>query len=137
MLTFFMSHWYVFFIAALSGLLLLWPLVSETLSGVKKMGPQEAVQLINRRHAFLLDVRDVAEVAAGKIAQSRNIPLRDLEGRLTELSKNKEKPLLVYCQSGTRSAAAAAILQKNGFTEVYSLEGGLPAWEKAGLPITR
>lgn len=137
MLTFFMSHWYVFFIAAISGLMLLWPLVAENVSGLKKIDPQSAVQLMNRRHAMLIDVRDATEVLTGKIAQAKHIPLADLEGRVSELSKQKEKPVIVYCQSGVRSAAACAVLQKNGFTEVYSLEGGLLAWEKAALPVSR
>lgn len=137
MLSFFMSHWYVFFIAAISGLMLLWPLVAENVSGLKKIDPQSAVQLMNRRHAMLIDVRDASEVLAGKIAQAKHIPLADLEGRVSELSKQKEKPVIVYCQSGARSAAACTLLQKNGFTEVYSLEGGLLAWEKAALPVSR
>lgn len=137
MLTFFMSHWYVFFIAAISGLMLLWPLVAENVSGLKKIDPQSAVQLMNRRHAMLIDVRDATEVLAGKIAQAKHIPLADLEGRVSELSKQKEKPVIVYCQSGARSAAACTLLQKNGFTEVYSIDGGLLAWEKAALPVSR
>lgn len=137
MLTFFMSHWYVFFIAAISGLMLLWPLVAENVSGLKKIDPQSAVQLMNRRHAMLIDVRDATEVLAGKIAQAKHIPLADLVGRVSELSKQKEKPVIVYCQSGARSAAACTLLQKNGFTEVYSLDGGLLAWEKAALPVSR
>lgn len=137
MLTFFMSHWYVFFIAAISGLMLLWPLVAENVSGLKKIDPQSAVQLMNRRHAMLIDVRDATEVLTGKIAQAKHIPLADLEGRISELSKQKEKPVIVYCQSGARSAAACTLLQKNGFTEVYSLDGGLLAWEKAALPVSR
>src|SRR5690606_5229435 len=118
-----------------SGGMLLWPLLSRGAGGAASLDPGEAVLLINRSDAIVLDVRDDAEFAAGHISDARHIPLASLGERLKELEKFKGKPILVHCQSGVRSTRACDILRKNEFTNLHNLQGGLSAWIAAKLPV--
>lgn len=120
-----------------SGAMLLWPLLQRGTSGAAGVSPNEAVLLINRENAIVLDVRNAAEFSGGHIADARNIPLAELEGRLGELARYKDKPLLVNCQGGVRSANACNVLKKGGFTKVYNLDGGVNAWMQAKLPVIK
>ena len=131
-------HMMLFGTAVVTGGMLMWPLVSRLLGGsASQVGPTEAVQLINRRDALVLDVRDKADFAAGHIPNARNIPLPELGGRLREIEKFKARPIVVNCQSGTRSAAVCSMLRKNGFGEVFSLRGGIGGWVEASLPVEK
>ena len=76
--------------------------------------------------AALVDVRSRDEFAAGHIEGARNISLDELPGRLAEVGA-RDKPVVVYCASGMRSAAAAASLKQSGFTQVYDL-GAKSRW---------
>ena len=76
--------------------------------------------------ALLLDVRSPEEFKAGHIEGAVNIPVQELEGRMGELGA-KEKPIVVYCQSGGRSARAAAMLEGAGYTEIHNL-GAMSRW---------
>ena len=120
-----------------SGGMLIWPLVGRLVRPGQEVSAAEAVQLINRRDAVVIDVRDAAEYGTGHIAGARNIPQAQLESRLKELEKAKSKPLIVACATGNRSRAASALLQKQGYAEVYSLQGGLAAWKQAGMPLEK
>jgi rhodanese-related sulfurtransferase len=71
------------------------------------------------------------------VPRSKHIPLAELEGRIAEIAKFKERPVLLACRSGTRSAGAARVLKKAGFTQVFQLKGGIAAWREAGLPIEK
>jgi rhodanese-related sulfurtransferase len=106
-------------------------------SGGEAVSPMQATLMINREDATVVDVRDVAEFAQGHIPNSRHIPLGQLEKRLTELEKLKDKPLIINCASGNRSGSACGTLRKHGFARVVNLSGGLAAWDQAGLPVTK
>ncbi|OIQ78109.1 inner membrane protein YgaP [mine drainage metagenome] len=116
---------------------LLWPMLRLGTAGVAALSPAEAVLLINRENAVVLDVRNAEEFASGHITDARNIPLAELESRLGELTKFKDKPMLVNCQGGVRSSNACTVLKKGGFTRIYNLDGGVNAWAQAKLPVIR
>lgn len=120
-----------------SGAMLLWPLLSRGAGGVANVSPNEAVLLMNRSNAIVLDVRDDAEFAAGHITDAKHIPLAKLAERIKELEKFKGKPILVHCQGGVRSSKACDILRKNEFTKLHNLQGGLNAWVAAKLPVVK
>lgn len=120
-----------------SGVMLLWPLLSRGAGGVANVSPNEAVLLMNRSNAIVLDVRDDAEFTAGHITDARHIPLAKLAERIKELEKFKDKPILVHCQGGVRSSKACDILRKNEFTKLHNLQGGLNAWVAAKLPVVK
>ena len=124
-------------LALVSATMLLWPLVNRLLGGAKQLDTLEAVQKINHQDALVIDVREPAEVAQGKIARAKSIPLGELRNRIGELEKHKTKPIIMVCRSGSRSAGACGILSKQGFTEVYNLAGGMIAWQQSNLPTEK
>lgn len=99
--------------------------------------PAAAVQLMNSEDVVVLDVREAAETIGGKIARAIQIPVGAVAKRIGELDKHKDKTLLVYCKSGARSGIACKELGKHGFDKVYSLNGGLLAWQDAHLPLSK
>lgn len=99
--------------------------------------PAGAVQLMNNEEVVVLDVREPAETAGGKIAKAIQIPVGAVAKRVGELEKHKDKTLLVYCKSGARSGVACKELGKHGFEKVYSLNGGMLAWQDAHLPTSK
>ena len=121
--------------ASVSGGMLLWPLIRSRTAG-PSVSPLEATLLINREDALVLDVREPAEWSKGHIPNARHIPLGQIEKRLGELDKYKNKPIIVSCASGTRSSSVCGTLRKAGFEKVFNLAGGIPAWEQAGQPVT-
>lgn len=120
-----------------SGIMLIWPMLKRGASAAVNVSPSEAVLLINRENALVLDVRDEAEFAAGHITDARHIPLAQLEERLGEIRKSKDKPVIVHCQAGARSAKACNLLHNLGFSKLYNLQGGLNAWTQAKLPVVK
>ncbi len=135
--TFVTDQWILFL--ALAGILALlartW--IAPRLSGVKEVNPQEAVRLINSDNAVVLDVRLDNEYKEGHIVSALHIPLGTLEGRIKELEKHRGAPIVVNCRSGQRSMRGCQLLRKHGFDNVYNLSGGIMAWEKATLPLTK
>ena len=134
---FFRSNILLIGLALGSGIMLLLPMLKKNADGVPNLSPADAVTLINRSNAIVLDVRDDSEFAGGHIAEAVHIPLTSLNDRLAELKKYKNKPILVNCQRGMRSAKACTILHKAEFTQVHNLDGGLLAWVAAKLPVVK
>jgi len=85
--------------------------------------------------ALLLDVRTPEEYADGHIPGSYLIPVQELEQRLDEIDRYRDKQVFVYCRSGNRSMTAASLLEENGFTDIVNLGGGIREWQAAGLPV--
>jgi rhodanese-related sulfurtransferase len=121
-----------------SGAMLFWPEISKLVGGGgEALGTLEATRLMNQASTLVLDIRDDKDFAAGHLPRARHIPLPDLEKRAAEIQKFKDKPVLVTCRNGNRSSAAARVLKKLGFSNVFQLKGGLVAWEQASLPVER
>lgn len=99
--------------------------------------PAGAVALMNNEDVVVLDVREPSETAGGKIAKAIQIPSGSITARIGELEKHKNKTLLVYCKTGSRAGLACKELSKHGFDKVYSLNGGLAAWQDAHLPLSK
>ena len=130
-----LDNWMLIALALASGTLLLVP----TLQGAVASGlsATDAVLLINRERAVVVDVCEPAEFAAGHIVGSRNIPLGELDQKLASAAKNKNLPLILVCQSGARSNRAVAVAKKLGYENAQSLAGGLGAWRTANLPVEK
>lgn len=124
-------------LALLSGVMILWSMFGSKVRGVKDVDTNGALQLINHKNAFILDVRQPDEYKGGHIINAQLIPLGSLQARIGELVKYKDKPVVVVCRSGNRSGSACALLAKQGFTEAYNLAGGMMAWQKANLPTRK
>ena len=97
--------------------------------------PNEASVLTSDKKAVIVDVREEDEWNAGHIAGAVHIPLKQLETRLPELQQYKDKTIITQCRSGKRSADALEVLKSAGFTNVYSMDGGIMAWSKDGLTM--
>ncbi len=122
-------------VAFVSGAMLIWPAVRRA-GGGASVSPLQATLLMNQ-NALVLDVRDAAEYEKGHMLNARNVPLGELEARAAELEKHKAKPVIVVCDTGNRSGRAAAALRKKGFEQVFTLGGGMGAWQQAGLPLEK
>jgi rhodanese-related sulfurtransferase len=122
-------------VAVVSGAMLIWPLVRRGTGG-PHVDPARATQLINREDALVIDVRDPREYGAGHILGARNLPVARIDGK-ADLGKRKDRPLILYCDSGARASKAAAALRQQGYTQVVNLSGGLGAWQAAGLPVEK
>lgn len=105
--------------------------------GVKNVPPSEAVALINRQNALVLDVRTDNEFKQGHIINSLHIPVGLLASRIKELESHKAQPLVVVCRTGQRSTQACSILRKHGFESLHGLAGGIVAWQGANLPLAK
>ncbi|MEJ7137669.1 rhodanese-like domain-containing protein [Amphibiibacter pelophylacis] len=129
---FILQNWYWIVAAAVSGSMLLWPTLSGAARGVSA---SEAVLLINRQKAVVLDVRSEEDYLAGHIVGSRRLdPSADLEASGL-LPKDKDRPVLLVCQTGTRSRPVVGRISKLGYTQVSTLSGGLKAWTEASMPL--
>jgi rhodanese-related sulfurtransferase len=131
---FILDHIFVVAIAVISGLALLWPALRPA---GRRATALQVTQMLNRGKTTVLDVRSADEFAAGHLRDAKNIPLADLANRIGELDKSKNRTVVVVCQSGARSDKAARQLAAAGFGDVWSLDGGVTAWQAAGLPVTK
>lgn len=133
---FFIDNWTLFAIAIASAGMLLWPVVSR---GARAGGltASEAVMLMNREKAVVIDVCEAAEFANGHVVGAKNIPLSQLEAKLAGTVKNKSTPLVMVCASGMRSNRAVSIATKLGYEKALSLSGGMGAWREASLPVEK
>ncbi len=104
-------------------------------TGSKGVGPQQAVMLINRSDAIVVDVREKKEFDSGHIVDAINMPLAKLDQRLTELKKHQKKPVIVVCKLGQHSAEAAKKIQEAGHEEVFKLSGGVTEWKAQSMPL--
>lgn len=133
--TFVIGHWYLFlalFVVLIA--LVIEPLLTGA-SGGSSVSPTDAVHMMNHQAGVVIDVREPHEFQSGHIARAINIPLGQIQTRDTELKKFKERPIIVCCLSGARSARAAALLRKDGFKAVHNLTGGVSAWRSQNLPL--
>lgn len=130
-------HWELFALLVLVIGLIIGNEIYRYMRGTTSVGVGEALRLHNHENAAVLDIREITEYRDGHIPSARNIPLPSLKDKLTELKMPKDRPIIVYCRSGTRSPSAASMLRKQGFEKAYNLSGGLQAWEQASLPINK
>ncbi len=120
-----------------SAAMLLWPTIAQSIGGSKVVGTMEATRLMNSGDALVLDIRDNGEYNGGRIPKSKNVPLAELDKRIDDFARFKDKPVIVTCRTNSRSGAAARLLKTKGFNNVYQLAGGFAAWQQASLPIEK
>jgi rhodanese-related sulfurtransferase len=120
-----------------SGVMLFWPEIQRLAVGGAQLGTLEVTRLMNQGGTLVLDIRESEDFAAGHLPRARHIPLSQLPGRVEEIGKYKEKPVIVTCMTGARAGAATRVLRQAGFKNVFELRGGLKAWEQASLPVEK
>jgi len=110
---------------------------NEMVRGGTTVSSQELVAMVNSQDALVLDIRDKKEFEEGHIVDAINIPHGNLESRVDELKKYKEKPIVITCKQGQHSGAAGTALKKMGFEHVTRLRGGLAEWRGANMPVVK
>jgi len=110
--------------------------IQQRLSKVKAVSPAEATRLLNHENAIMIDMRSDKDYRDGHIVNA--VQMSDGKGDIpATLNKHREHPVIVYCQRGQQSTAVCNRLSKQGFESVYNLQGGILAWQKAELPLTK
>ncbi|MEY3503139.1 MAG: hypothetical protein RL763_1207 [Pseudomonadota bacterium] len=135
MASFLIENWMLVLVAVLSGVALLVPTLQSMSS--PGLSPTQAVLLINREKAQIVDVRSSDEFATGHLIGAKNIALDALEAGLGKAFNDKKRPLILVCASGMRSQKAQKIATKLGFEQAHCLSGGLKIWQEANLPLEK
>jgi len=136
-LDFLIQNWYLILtLIIILALLLLEPYLLK-LSGIKSVGPLGVTQLVNHQSAAIVDVCTTKEFNAAHIPDAINVPLSEMASQADKIGRDKDKPVIISCRSGSRAKSAAKKLSKQGFKDLYILTGGNTAWEKENLPMKR
>ena len=131
------NHAFLFLGLVLVTVLLLQDLFESVFRKYKVITPTKAVTLLDQENTKVIDVREAHEYRKGHIQDAHNIPFNKLKDYAKNLESFKHHPVMVTCQSGTRSPAACKELMSLGFDDVYLLKGGMQSWEDINLPIQR
>ena len=100
-----------------SGIMVAWPSIAKLMGGSREIGTLETTRLMNTGNALVLDIRDTGEFNGGRIPKSKNIPLAEIGKRVDEISKFKDKPVIVTCRTNNRASSAARLFLRN-FSDV-------------------
>jgi len=111
--------------------------VARLFRGYKSLKPAELTRLMNGENAVVVDLSASADFEKGHIAGSRNAQASQFGPEHKLVAAAKQNPVVLVCRSGNASASAAKQLKKAGFEKVYWLEGGIPAWQQADLPLVK
>ncbi|MEX0616052.1 MAG: rhodanese-like domain-containing protein [Methylophaga sp.] len=131
---FIINHWILSTLFVVLLYLVFSDVLTRKLSGVQSITVNEAVTLVNQQKGCFVDIRDSEAFTKSHIADSINLPQAEMDNHLGKLKKT-EQPLVVVCDSGQRSRAAAKQLKAKGYTNVSVMSGGLHAWREAKLPL--
>lgn len=112
-----------------------WANTGRKLETIRQMSANELHARLQDDEVSVVDVRGRSEWYAGHLQEATNIPVGYLTEHLDELPR--DKPLVVHCQSGARSAIAASLLKSRGFDNVINLSGGFAEWQAAGHNVAR
>ncbi|MGC9385724.1 MAG: rhodanese-like domain-containing protein [Hydrogenovibrio sp.] len=127
---------FLFIALGVIAVMLAYSYFGDRLSGYQTVNADEAVRLYNAG-AWVLDVRSDAEYKTGFIGEAEHISSTEVAKKMETIRPHKDELVLVYCQSGMRSASVAKTLVKEGFTKVNNLSGGILSWKNAGLPLNK
>ncbi len=130
------NHLFLFSLLVAITSLLLWNIFAGAI-GVSQIVSAEVTRLINHEDAEILDVRSANEFEKGHIINAMNLDATTLAKRGKELEKYKDKTVVICCGQGQESIRVARSLKMKGFEKLYTLKGGISAWQNANLPLTK
>lgn len=134
----FVTHHWVLGVAFV--VVLFWLIIEELrtkIGGSPRLAPKDATALMNHEDALVVDVRAKAVYITGHILGSVNIPAAELQDHLKKIETHKTKPIILVDATDAALVSFSNKLKHHGFTKVYILAGGLPAWKDAGLPLVK
>ena len=121
------------FLFRITLLLVMLPVLAEAATA-RNVSPEEAYSMVVKHDSlYLLDVLTPGEFQQARLEGAKLIPIGQLLNRLPEVPK--DRPILVYCAVGSRSAQVVNYLARQGYPEVYNLYGGIYSWAQNGYPI--
>ncbi|TXR54140.1 rhodanese-like domain-containing protein [Reinekea thalattae] len=133
-LEFIANHWVL---SSIWAILLLLLLKTESGRGGSSISNQEATQLINKQDAKIIDLRNRDDFQSGHLPNAINIPAKDMQTRMSELSAYKDEHLILVCKTGTTASASGTVLAKEGFNKLHKLKGGMMDWKANNLPVVK
>lgn len=111
--------------------------LKEYFFGPNRLSPQQAIHMINKENAMVLDLRESLKFEKGHILDALHLSFTQLDTQLADLKIKKDRPLILVCDNDAQAAKATAMIKKQGFPQVFSIQGGLEAWQSASLPLTK
>lgn len=134
---FFLEHWVLSGLFLITLAILLWLEMKGKVGGANRVNPAEAIQLINKQNAKVIDVRDKGAYNDGHIVNALYATKQEIQEQAKKLQAFKKQPVILVCANGTNSSALGAELHKQGFEQVYFLQGGINAWKSDNLPLVK
>jgi rhodanese-related sulfurtransferase len=136
--TFITHHWLlcVLFVVLLAAVIL-YEKNTQRQTSSANLSPEQAVNLMNRESAVVIDVRRKDAFVRGHIVGAINVPFAELGKDIKKLKKHKGKPIIIVCNQGTDSVKALKLIDDNEFKQVTLIKGGYTAWRDAKLPLEK
>jgi len=131
----FVSQQWILFAALTVVLMMLF--FHESKKSGPSLTPQQAISLVNSENGVFLDLRESADYNAGHIVDALHIPASKLAGRMAELEKHREDPIVLVCKMGQSAGAAGKQLRADGYEKVYRMSGGMMEWSNLQLPVVK
>lgn len=135
--TFVIKHWELWLL--LFGLVAALAILElrDRFFGIRALSPHEVTHMMNRENATLLDIRENSSFVKGHILGSINMPVKQIDESTKQLEKYKSNPIIIIYGMNQAVSAAASLLIKQGFTQVFTLKGGIATWQNANLPLEK
>lgn len=131
------NHWLLVIALIVVSILLLQDILENAFQKTKSLSPTQAVAEMNNDETVVIDVREPQEYSKGHIPNSINLPLGSIDEKIDALKLDRQSPLIIACQIGTRSSAAGKKLSNAGFEQIFTIRGGVQAWEDNHLPLKK
>lgn len=136
-INFVIANWWLWLALIIVLALLVHTELGDKVNGMRRVSPQETVNLINREKAAVVDIRDTDVYNKGHIVGAISLPAAELPNKLKRIEKYKQKPMILCCASGQQSPKLGALLAKEGFTQVYFIQGGMAEWQTVAMPTVK
>jgi rhodanese-related sulfurtransferase len=130
-----LNHWLVAGTVVVLGLVIVFEIRARAES-FAAVSPQDAIRLMNRG-AVVIDLRPAEQYSAGHLSGARRMDGEQILKAGETLKKYKQRPLIVYDESGSLGGTAARQLKAQGFAQAFNLRGGLAAWRSDNLPLEK
>jgi rhodanese-related sulfurtransferase len=111
--------------------------VAGLFRGFGTVAPAALTALVNRENALVVDLRPIADFEKGHVPGAKNVQMSQFDPENRQLAAARSLPVVLVCRTGQTAGDAAKRLKKAGFEQVFVLDGGIGAWQQAGLPMAK
>jgi rhodanese-related sulfurtransferase len=133
--TFAFEHWFLFGLLAIFVLALLWVDTQGKVGGMKRLTTAQTINILNKEHVIVIDIRARDAFNKGHIANALHIPHDDIMHK--ELTAYQNTPVIIVCTAGVSAQKLGKELKSKGLNFVYFLQGGMNAWYAENLPVVK